>query len=251
MIGYGMENKRGVISGGTSGIGLAAARMLVQDGATVLGWWAGIRNGEEGLESLEGLPGKALYLQGNVSTVEGCRKIAACLQQHHQELDFLVNSAGIYQEKPFQDVTEEEYQQLMDVNVKGTIFLTQALLDLFAQDGPSIVNIASDAALEGNYGCCLYAASKGAVVAFTRSLALDLAPWIRVNCLCPGDMDTPLVEKQLAEGGYSRESMASVYPLGRIGKPEEAAHMICAVLSPLNGFMTGAIISVDGGLTAK
>ena len=250
MIGYGMENKRGVISGGTSGIGLAAARLLVQDGASV--WLVG-RNPERGkkaLESLEGLPGKALYLQGDVSTVEGCRKIAACLQQH-QELDFLVNSAGIYQEKPFQDVTEEEYQQLMDVNVKGTIFLTQALLDLFAQDGPSIVNIASDAALEGNYGCCLYAASKGAVVAFTRSLALDLAPWIRVNCLCPGDMDTPLVEKQLAEGGYSRESMASVYPLGRIGKPEEAAHMICAVLSPLNGFMTGAIISVDGGLTAK
>lgn len=176
MIGYGMENKRGVISGGTSGIGLAAARMLVQDGATV--WLVGRdpERGKKALESLEGLPGKALYLQGDVSTVEGCRKIAACLQQHHQELDFLVNSAGIYQEKPFQDVTEEEYQQLMDVNVKGTIFLTQALLDLFAQDGPSIVNIASDAALEGNYGCCLYAASKGAVVAFTRSLALDLAP---------------------------------------------------------------------------
>ena len=246
MIGYGMENKRGVISGGTSGIGLAAARMLVQDGATV--WLVGRdpERGKKALESLEGLPGKALYLQGDVSTVEGCRKIAACLQQHHQELDFLVNSAGIYQEKPFQDVTEEEYQQLMDVNVKGTIFLTQALLDLFAQDGPSIVNIASDAALEGNYGCCLYAASKGAVVAFTRSLALDLAPWV-----CPGDMDTPLVEKQMAEGGYSRESMASVYPMGRIGKPEEAAHMICAVLSPLNGFMTGAIVSVDGGLTAK
>lgn len=250
MIGYGMENKRGVISGGTSGIGLAAARMLVQNGATV--WLVGRdpERGKKALESLEGLPGKALYLQGNVSTVEGCRKIAACLQ-HHQELDFLVNSAGIYQEKPFQDVTEEEYQQLMDVNVKGTIFLTQALLDLFAQDGPSIVNIASDAALEGNYGCCLYAASKGAVVAFTRSLALDLAPWVRVNCLCPGDVDTPLVEKQLAEGGYSRESMASVYPMGRIGKPEEVAHMICAVLSPLNGFMTGAIVSVDGGLTAK
>ena len=72
-----------------------------------------------------------------------------------------------------------------------------------------------------------------------------------MNCLCPGDVDTPLVEKQLAEGGYSRESMASVYPMGRIGKPEEVAHMICAVLSPLNGFMTGAIVSVDGGLTAK
>lgn len=119
MIGYGMENKRGVISGGTSGIGLAAARMLVQDGATV--WLVGRdpERGKKALESLEGLPGKALYLQGDVSTVEGCRKIAACLQRQHQELDFLVNSAGIYQEKPFQDVTEEEYQQLMDVNVKG------------------------------------------------------------------------------------------------------------------------------------
>ena len=154
MIGYGMENKRGVISGGTSGIGLAAARLLVQDGAAVYLVGRDPERGRKAVESLAGLPGEARYIQGDVSTAEGCRKIAASLQEQHLELDFLVNSAGIYLEKPFQDVTEEEYRQLMDVNVKGTIFLTQALLDLFAQDGPSIVNIASDAALEGNYGCC-------------------------------------------------------------------------------------------------
>ena len=89
------------------------------------------------------------------------------------------------------------------------------------------------------------------MAAFTRAAALDLAPRIRVNCVCPGDVDTPLVARQLREGGYTREEMASVYPLGRIGRPEEIAHVICSVLSPVNGFMTGAVLPVDGGLTAK
>ena len=167
-------------------------------------------------------------------------------------MDILVNAAGIYQEQRLEQVTEANYDAIMDVNVKGVLFLTQALLPLITRAGDAaIINIASDAALEGNYGCPVYCASKGAVVALTRALALDYAPKIRVNCLCPGDVATPLVAAQVAAGGYTVEEMAAPYPLERIGRAEEIAHVVCSVASPRNGFMTGAVLAVDGGLSAK
>ena len=246
-----MEEKRGVISGGTSGIGLAAAKLLVRDGAHVFIVGRDDQKGAAALAELTEGKGRADYVQADVSTLEGCRKVAEIVGHHDGKVDFLVNCAGRYKEQPIDEITESEYDAMMNANVKSTIFLTKIMIPLFSENQPSIVNIASDAALEGNYGCAVYAASKGAVVAFTRAAALDLSPWVRVNCICPGDVDTPLVQKQLEEGGYTMASMASIYPLGRIGRPEEVAHMICSVLSPLNGFMTGAILSVDGGLTAK
>ena len=163
----------------------------------------------------------------------------------------MVNSAGVYREQWLELVTEDEYQEIMDINVKGTLFLCQVMLPLMTEHGSTIINIASDAGLEGNYGCPVYCASKGAVVALTRALALDYAPRIRVNCVCPGDVATPLVEKQLAAGDYTMEEMAEPYPIGRIGQPEEIAHVICSLASPFNSYMTGSIIAVDGGLTAK
>ena len=152
-----------------------------------------------------------------------------------------------------EQVTEYDFFSIMDTNVKGTIFLTQTLLPLLASEGASIVNIASDAGINGNYGCPLYCASKGAVVAFTKALALDLAPRVRVNCICPGDVATPMLGKQLqqAGGSYTLEDVEQAYPLERVGEPLEIAHVICSVLSPANSFMTGSIIPVDGGLTAK
>ena len=148
-------------------------------------------------------------------------------------------------------MSEADYDAIMDTNVKGTLLLTQACLPLMYEGG-SIVNIASDAGVNGNYGCPVYCASKGAVVALTRALALDLAPAIRVNCVCPADVDTPLLARQLvdANGGYTLADMAAAYPLGRIGRAEEIAHVICSVASPANSFMTGSIITVDGGITA-
>lgn len=251
MASYGMAGKKGVITGGTSGIGLAAAAFLVQDGAEVLLVGKNPEKGRTALAKLDKGPGKAFYLQADLSTAAGCAAVGKKLKKANTPVDFLVNCAGIYEEQQLWDVTEEEYTRLMDTNVKSAVFVTQAVLPFLTGEGASIVNIASDAALEGNYGCSLYAATKGALVALTRSWALDFAPRIRVNCLCPGDVYTPLVEKQLQSGGYTLDDMASVYPLGRIGRPEEIAHMICAVLSPLNGFMTGSIIAADGGLTAK
>lgn len=244
------ENKYGVISGGTSGIGLATAKMLLSQGAKVLLIGRTDKNGDLALAELKEYAGRVKFLRVDLGLVSQCEALGRNLAKQGEKLDFLVNSAGCYDEKPLASITEEDYNFMLSNNLQATIFLTKALLPLFKKNG-AIVNVASDAGIKGNYGCPLYSAAKGGIVAFSRSLALDLAPDVRVNCVCPGDVDTPLVDKQIAKGHYTKEDMVQVYPLGRIGKPEEIAYVICALASSHNGFMTGAVIPVDGGLTAK
>ena len=164
------------------------------------------------------------------------------------------NSAGIYLEGAIEDMSEEQIAAVLDINVKGTYYLSQAAVPLLKKSQGNIVNVASDAGLHGNYYCSLYCASKGAVVMFTKALALELAGFgVRVNAIAPGDILTPLTEKQLA-ASPDREAalreMASVYPLGRIGTPQEAAAAIKFLADVEAGFITGTILSVDGGLTA-
>lgn len=257
---YGCEGLYAVISGGTSGIGLAVAEKLLAEAAGVYILGRSLQRGQEAVEFLQQKTGKtAVFVPCDVSRQESCAKAleGICLHQTgdkrpHAAIDILVNCAGCYREQRLEDITERDYEKIFDVNVKGTMLLTQACLRYMYQGG-SIVNVASDAGISGNYGCPVYCASKGAVVALTKALALDLAPGIRVNCVCPADVDTPLLAEQLkaAEGSYTLEEVAQAYPLGKIGQPEEIAHVICSLVSPLNSFMTGSIVPVDGGITAK
>ena len=266
---YGCEGLVAVISGGTSGIGLAAAAKLAADGARVyiLGrsrakGEAAVRQLQEAMALCRGdaqAQGEVFFVPCDVSKAASCKEAVAkigereksLLREQQAHIDILINSAGVYAEQRLENMTEADYAAIMDTNVKGTLLLTQACLPLM-YGGGSIINIASDAGVSGNYGCPVYCASKGAVVSLTRALALDLAPQIRVNCVCPADVDTPLLARQLvdANGGYTLADMAASYPLGRIGRAEEIAHAICSVASPANSFMTGSIITVDGGITA-
>ena len=301
---YGCKNKVVVISGGTSGIGLAAARAFWRDGAVVsivgrdsakgmialaaiagckdpeAAVFPGLPEGTDTLSAAEGLakdgsgardssvPGTAeelarlRYIRADVTKPADCRMAAAIAACYGKDrIDILVNSAGMYQEKRIENVSVADYNRIMDVNVKGTLLMIQACQPYMLPHGETepgtvqdrcIINIASDAGIGGNYGCPVYCASKGAVVSLTKALALDFAPDIRVNCICPGDVDTPLLTAQLAaaKGSYTKEEMGEGYPLGRIAATEEVAHVICSVASPANSFMTGAVIPVDGGLTA-
>ncbi len=301
---YGCRNKVVVISGGTSGIGLAAARAFWKDGAAVsivgrdsakgmialaaiagckdpeAAVFPGLPEGTDTLSAAEGLandgagtrdssvPGTAeelarlRYIRADVTKPADCRMAAAIAAYYGKDrIDILVNSAGIYQEKRIENVTVADYNRIMDVNVKGTLLMIQACQPYMLPHGETepgtvqdrcIINIASDAGIGGNYGCPVYCASKGAVVSLTKALALDFAPDIRINCICPGDVDTPLLTAQLAaaKGSYTKEEMGEGYPLGRIAAAEEVAHVICSMASPANSFMTGAVVPVDGGLTA-
>ncbi|MDY4919585.1 MAG: SDR family oxidoreductase [Phascolarctobacterium sp.] len=263
---YGCAGLVAVISGGTSGIGLSAAAKLAAEGAQVYILGRNAKRGAAACAELEravAAGGSVHFIPCDVTSSGSCKAAVAQIGALERErmgkaqpyaswqIDILVNSAGVYAEERLENMTEESYAQIMDTNVKGTLLLTQACLPQM-YGGGSIVNIASDAGVSGNYGCVVYCASKGAIVSLTRALALDLAPSIRVNCVCPADVDTPLLARQLvdANDGYTLADMEQSYPLGRIAKAEEIAHVICSLASPANSFMTGSIVVVDGGLTA-
>ena len=247
-----MKGKVIAISGGTSGIGLATARILIGYGAKVV---LGGRSKERGMAALAELGESANFISVDVRDE---RDAFAWLDQvlfTEGRLDGLVNSAGVYWEGTIGKVTSDIYQDVMDTNLKGTFFLSQkalAIMDILG--GGQIGNVASDAGITGNLGCALYCASKSGVVGLTKALALEGAlARVRVNAVCPADVETPLWQAQCALRPNPEEAaqeMGLAYPLGRIAKPEEVAEVICFLLSSKSSFVNGAIWTVDGGITA-
>lgn len=249
-----MNGKVALVTGGTSGIGLAVAKVLLQRGAQVAIIGRNAARGKTALDLLGQLTAGALFIQGDVSQCDECEKVIRQTVDHFGRLDVVVNSAGFYLEKLIAETTESDLQAIINTNVNGTYFISKyAVPELRKAGSGSIVNISSDAGLKGNLLCTAYCAAKGAVIAFTKALALEVAPYsIRVNCVCPGDVATPMFERQLAEvrdpQQYS-ESVRNLYPLGRIATPEEVAQVVCFLASPAASFVAGAIWTVDGGLT--
>lgn len=239
--------KTAIITGGTSGIGLAVAKIfLAHDFNCVV-----VGRSRERFEQAEAFlsGGNVEFIAADVRRVVDCDRIVARTIELFGGVDVLVNSAGIYHEGAIVDTSEEIFDDLIATNVKGTFFATRAAVGELIKRRGAIVNVASDAGLKGNYFCAAYSASKGAVVAFTRSLALELASFgVRVNCVAPGDVLTPLTLNQLERSASTVEELAQVYPLGRIGTAEEVAEAIYFLATA--SFITGAVLSVDGGLTA-
>lgn len=251
-----LKGKAVLITGGTSGIGLATAELLAKQNALVAINGRDASKGLQALEKIKRISPQAFFVQGNVSRYNECRRIVRQTVEHFGKLDIVVNSAGVYLEKAVADMNEADLHYVMDANFAGTYWICQfAAHELRKAEGGAIVNISSDAGLRGNLLCTAYCAAKGAVVAFTKALALELAPYnVRVNCVCPGDVATPMLEQQLSGAKDSQqciEEIKNLYPLGRIGTPEEVAKVICFLASPATAFVTGAIWAVDGGLTAR
>ena len=239
------EKRMAVISGGTSGIELAAAQCMARDGWSVVLLGRDVEKGQRAAKAVQG----SVFISCDVADALACEmalKEAAALGRIHT----VVTSAGMYMEGLLENMTEEDIRRCFEINVYGTMHLVRAALPYMKSGGGSIVTVASDAALQGNVQCSVYGAAKGAITGFTRSVALELSVYnIRANCVCPGDIKTPLLEKQLSAYGGDESEMADQYPLRRIGRPEEVGEVIAFLASDKASFMTGALVPVDGGLT--
>ena len=240
-----MEKEIVIISGGTSGIGLATAKIIASEGKCpiLLG-----RDEVRGEQAMKMVPGSR-YISCDV-TSENSLQIAIKKAAAYGKITGVVASAGEYIEGLLADSTDEDMENIFAVNVYGTIRLIRDILPYMEKNKGSIVVVSSDVALQGNAQCSLYGATKGAVTAFAKSLAIELATdGVRVNTVCPGDVDTPLLDEQIKKYGGTKKEMNDWYPLSRIAKPEEIGEVVAFLLSSKASFITGAAIPVDGGLT--
>jgi NAD(P)-dependent dehydrogenase (short-subunit alcohol dehydrogenase family) len=244
------ENKVVLVTGGTRGIGFAAARLFAREGARVV--IVG-RDKDQTTVAARDVPGRGEA--GDVSSAADCERIIARTLSLHARLDVLVNCAGvIFRNRTVEGTSEEEWDTTFDVNVKGTFLMCKYALPALRETKGNIVTVSSYVGLVGFAGASAYAASKAALLNLTRSMALDHAKeGIRVNAVCPGSVDTEMIHaawQQFGDVEQARKLWAEKHPLGRIATPEEVGHAILFLASEEASFITGAALPVDGGITA-
>jgi NAD(P)-dependent dehydrogenase (short-subunit alcohol dehydrogenase family) len=244
--------KKILVTGSTMGIGRASAEMFLEAGATVA---INGRKASAVEQAMRELGGKRLVAApGDVSTVPGCRSIVAAAVGGLGGLDVLVNNAGVGTLSYPMDVTEEHWDQVMAVNLRATMFCTHAALPALRQSKGNVVMVASAAGLTaGPTDSFVYAISKGALIHMTRTLALELvADGIRINAICPGYIDTPMIQAEnAATGGQIYDFIKRSVPMGRIGTLRECASGILYLASDEAGYSTGSVLVNDGGCTAN
>lgn len=253
-----LENKVAVVTGAGSGIGRAAAVLFAAEGARV-GVLDRVRDtAEETVQQITGSGGQAIALTADIVDAGELTVAFDRVSVELGPVGVLYNNAGVNSSGSVLDSTEEDWDRCMAVNVKGTYLCSAAAAKVMAEHGGgSIVNQGSVAALVGIANFASYCASKGAVVALTRSMAVDLATHaIRVNVICPGTVYTPLMRPMLtARGGGDEEKGLAMtvakYPIGRLGTPEDIARVALFLASDESAFMTGSVVTPDGGMTAQ
>jgi NAD(P)-dependent dehydrogenase (short-subunit alcohol dehydrogenase family) len=242
-----LDGKTAVVTGGASGIGEAVVRAFSAAGASVLIVDIDLPRAEALANQFTG----AAALACDITDEQAVQQTFAALPK----LDILVNNAGIGLVGGIEETSLDDFERLMRVNVRGTFLVTRAAMPLLVSSHGSIVNIGSVAGIVGVKKRFAYCATKGAVVAMTRQLALDYPTQIRVNCICPGTVDTPFVEAYLEkyhkhEKEKVRAELNARQPIGRLGKPQEIAYLALYLASEEAAFTTGSIVSIDGGWTA-
>jgi NAD(P)-dependent dehydrogenase (short-subunit alcohol dehydrogenase family) len=236
-------------------MGRATAVLFAQEGARVAITGRNEARGQKMVEEIEQAGGKAIFIRSDVRFAEDCCRAVEETLQAFGRLDILFNNAGVLYPNTVPDCTEEEWDRTLDTNLKGTYLMSKfALLAMIAQGSGVIINNASGWGLVGGDAAAAYCASKGGVVLLTKAMAIDHGrQGIRVNCICPGDVDTPMLPEDAQRLGMKWEEYladATNRPMGRIGKPEEIAKAALFLASDDSSFVTGAVLAVDGGGTA-
>lgn len=250
-----LSSKVALITGGSTGIGLATARLFAREGAQVIITARSADRGEAAAEAIRSEGGAAVFTPCDVRQQDDCERAAAFAVQQFGRVDILFNNAGIVPIGTILETTPEVWRDVWETNVSGTFFMTRAVLPGMIERGAGvIVNNASDWGIVGGQNAAAYATTKGAIVQLTRSLALDHArQGIRVNAVCPGDT---VVERWRSRSGSDAEfdaylrGLGEQFPLGRVGAVEEIARGVLFLASDDSSYMTGQMLILDGGNTA-
>ena len=247
-------NKRVLVTGGTRGIGRATVAAFLDAGARVAVNGRTAHSTTSALAALGGTE-RLVPAPGNVATEAGCKAIVEAAISGLGGLDILVNCAGVGDTATIEEVSETFWDDMLAVNLKGAFFCTRWALDALRESKGNVVNLASDAGLMGDVGAgAVYSASKGGLVNMTRAMALELAPDVRVNSVCPGYVDTDMVRRdyieKAADPAATERSLMDYAPMKRIAMPDEIASAILYLASDHARYITGSALQIDGGTTA-
>ena len=244
-----LDGKIALITGGTSGIGKAFAKKFASEGATVIAVGRNQENGKRIVSEIQSYNGQADYFYCDVAQESSIKKLRQNFQKKYSRLDILVNNAGILITDPLENIKEEDWLKVFDINVHSTMRMTKAFIELIENSHGTILNNASIDGLQSlvrgkaNYAYC---ASKSAVIKFTQQLALNYTKkGIRINCLCPGVTQTPFFTNR----DFSRFN--DTIPMGRVAQPEEIANAALFLVSDEASYISGAILAVDGAASLK
>jgi NAD(P)-dependent dehydrogenase (short-subunit alcohol dehydrogenase family) len=243
-----LENKVAIITGGANGIGEAYATGIAQEGASVVIVDLDEKRGKEIVGEIEKSGGKALFVRTDVSRKQDVEKMVKSAINHFGSIDILVNNAGILFTAPFEETTEEMWDKLFAVNVKGLFFCSQAAAkEMKKKKRGKIINISSIAAIGAQAGLCAYSSTKGAVLPVTLVFALELARYnIQVNAILPGTTNTGMAKAAMADPEWTRQITEGI-PMKRLGKTRDLLGAVIFFASSESDYCTGQTLIVDGG----
>jgi NAD(P)-dependent dehydrogenase (short-subunit alcohol dehydrogenase family) len=250
-----LKDKVALITGGTSGIGEATALLFSKEGAKVAITGRNQERGAAVVQQIKQQGRDALFIKADVSLAADCRHAVDETVRAFGRLDILFNNAGVFYPQTAIECSEKEWDEQIDVNLKGTFLMSKfALPSMIAQGHGVIINNSSGWGVVGGDHAVAYCASKGGVVLMTKAMAIDHGrQGIRVNCICPGDVETPMLPADAKMRGLAWDKYlqdCNNRPMGRIGSPDEIAKAVLFLASDESSFMTGAALVVDGGGTA-
>lgn len=247
-----LQGKVALITGGTSGIGSATAILLAQEGAAVVLTGRNEERGNQVAQAINDDGGKAMFIRSDVCVAEDCRQAVEQTLERFGRIDVLFNNAGVFHPKTIPDCTEEEWDETIDSSLKGAFLMSKyALPSMIERGSGSIIHTSSGWGILGGDKAAAYCAAKGGLIVMAKAMAIDHGPQgIRVNCVCPGDVMTPMLEDDAEKRGMTWEDYAAGganRPLGRIGTPEEIARAVLFLACDDSSFVTGDALVVDGG----
>lgn len=247
-----LENKVAIVTGGGTGIGKQAAIDMAAEGAKVLVMGRRAEPLEETVAEIKKAGGEAIAFSGDVTKTEDVEKARELVKEEWGRLDILVNNAGSGMRKPFLETTLEEFDYIYQIDLRSVFLVTQVMLPLMQESGNgSIINISSILGVLGSKNSSAYCAMKGGVVQLTRALAAELGPIIRVNCLCPSHIVTPMMQWEIdrLEAAGKMDKLNKLFPMKRVGYPDDMSGSIIFFAADESKWLTGNIFMIDGGLS--